>query len=155
MTREKENKIKITPATGRPMLQWVGKKPLDYVKGFPAQLIETFLLNTINLQTMIATKASRVVYATKSRPVVEFGLRRTQGTDAGMKAARCSYIAGCNGTSNVLAVMKYGIPIFGTMAHSYVMFFDKEIEDRHRYANYWSTVFVRRMNTHLRLFFLF
>jgi len=93
-----------------------------------AQLIESFLLNTVNVQTMIATKASRVVNAAQGRAIIEFGLRRTHGTDAGMKAARCSYIAGCNGTSNVLAGMKYGIPIFGTMAHSFVMFFDKEIE---------------------------
>ena len=93
-----------------------------------AQLMESFLLNTVNLQTMIATKASRVVNVAQRRAVIEFGLRRTQGTDAGMKAARCSYIAGCSGTSNVLAGMKYDIPIFGTMAHSFVMFFDKEIE---------------------------
>lgn len=93
-----------------------------------AQLIESFLLNTVNVQIMIATKASRVINAAQGRPVIEFGLRRTHGTDAGMKAARCSYIAGCNGTSNVLGGMKYGIPIFGTMAHSFVMFFDKEIE---------------------------
>jgi nicotinate phosphoribosyltransferase len=77
---------------------------------------------------MIATKASRVVCAAQGRPVIEFGLRRTQGTDAGMKAARCSYLVGANGTSNVLAGMKYGIPIFGTMAHSYIMSFDSEIE---------------------------
>jgi len=93
-----------------------------------AQLIESFLLNTVNVQTMIATKASRVVNAAQGRSIIEFGLRRTHGTDAGMKAARCSYIAGCTGTSNVLAGIKYGIPIFGTMAHSFVMFFDKEIE---------------------------
>jgi nicotinate phosphoribosyltransferase len=93
-----------------------------------AQLVETFLLNTVNLETMIATKASRVVTAARHRSVVEFGLRRTQGTDAGMKAARCSYLAGCSGTSNVLAGMRYGIPVFGTMAHSYVMFFDREID---------------------------
>jgi len=93
-----------------------------------AQLAESFLLNTVNLQTMIATKASRVVHAAKGRAIIEFGLRRTQGTDAGMKAARCSYIAGCAGTSNALAGMKYGIPIFGTMAHSFIMLFDKEIE---------------------------
>ena len=93
-----------------------------------AQLVESFLLNTVNLQTMIATKASRVVYAAQDRSVVEFGLRRTHGTDAAMKAARCSYIAGCNGTSNVLAGMKYGIPVFGTMAHSFVMLFDREVE---------------------------
>jgi nicotinate phosphoribosyltransferase len=93
-----------------------------------AQLIESFLLNTVNVQTMVTTKASRVVNSAKGRSVIEFGFRRTQGTDAGMKAARCSYIAGCEGTSNVLAGMKYGIPVFGTMAHSFVMFFDKEIE---------------------------
>ncbi|MEM3783958.1 MAG: nicotinate phosphoribosyltransferase, partial [Candidatus Bathyarchaeia archaeon] len=93
-----------------------------------AQIVESFLLNTVNLQTTIATKASRVVCAAKGRPVIEFGLRRTHGTDAGMKAARCSYIAGCNGTSNVLAGLRYGIPIFGTMAHSFILFFDREIE---------------------------
>jgi nicotinate phosphoribosyltransferase len=93
-----------------------------------AQLVETFILNTVNLQTMITTKASRVVYAAGGKPVIEFGLRRTQGTDAGMKAARCSYIAGASGTSNVLAGMKLGIPLFGTMAHSYVMSFDHEID---------------------------
>lgn len=93
-----------------------------------AQLVETFLLNTVNLQTMIATKASRVVHAAKGRPVVEFGLRREQGIDAGMKVARSSYIAGCTGTSNVLAGEVYGIPVFGTMAHSFVMSYPKEID---------------------------
>jgi nicotinate phosphoribosyltransferase len=93
-----------------------------------AQLVETFILNTVNLQTMIATKASRIVHAAHGKPVIEFGLRRTQGTDAGMKAARCSYIVGASGTSNVLAGMKLGIPLFGTMAHSYVMSFDQEID---------------------------
>jgi nicotinate phosphoribosyltransferase len=93
-----------------------------------AQIVESFLLNTVNLQTTIATKASRVVCAAKGKPVIEFGLRRTHGTDAGMKAARCSYIAGCSGTSNVLAGLRYGIPIFGTMAHSFILFFDREID---------------------------
>jgi nicotinate phosphoribosyltransferase len=93
-----------------------------------AQLIETFLLNTVNVQTMIASKASRVVNAAQGRSVIEFGLRRAHGADAGLKASRSSYIAGCSGTSNVLAGMHYGIPIFGTMAHSFVMFFDKEID---------------------------
>jgi nicotinate phosphoribosyltransferase len=93
-----------------------------------AQIIETFILNTVNLQTTIATKASRVVNAAKGRPIIEFGLRREHGTDAGMKVARSSYIAGCSGTSNVLAGMKYGIPVFGTMAHSFVMSFNREIE---------------------------
>src|SRR5208337_3962272 len=93
-----------------------------------AQLVETFLLNTINLQTMIATKASRVVHAAKGKPVIEFGLRREQGVDAGMKVARSSYIAGCQGTSNVLAGHVYGIPVFGTMAHSFIMSYPKEID---------------------------
>ncbi|MCW4045444.1 MAG: nicotinate phosphoribosyltransferase [Candidatus Bathyarchaeota archaeon] len=93
-----------------------------------AQLIETFLLNTVNLQTTIATKASRVVTAAKGKAIIEFGLRREHGIDAGMKVARSSYIAGCQGTSNVLAGLVYGIPVFGTMAHSYVMSFEKEID---------------------------
>jgi nicotinate phosphoribosyltransferase len=93
-----------------------------------AQLIETFLLNTINLQTMIATKTSRVVQAAGGKSVIEFGLRREQGIDAGVKVARSSYIAGCQGTSNVLAGMAYGIPLFGTMAHSFIMSYPKEIE---------------------------
>jgi len=99
-----------------------------------AQLIETFLLNTINLQTTIATKAARVVYAAKGRTVIEFGLRREHGADAGMKVARASYIAGCSGTSNVLAGMVYGIPVFGTMAHSFVMFFSNELESFRAFA---------------------
>jgi nicotinate phosphoribosyltransferase len=93
-----------------------------------AQLVETFLLNTVNLQTMIATKASRVVHAAKGRPIIEFGLRREHGLDAGMKVARSSYIAGCEGTSNVLAGQVYGIPVFGTMAHSFIMSYSKEID---------------------------
>lgn len=93
-----------------------------------AQVVETFLLNSINLQTMIATKASRVVHAAKGKSVIEFGLRREPGIDAGMKVARSSYIAGCQGTSNVLAGYAYGLPIFGTMAHSFVMSYPKEID---------------------------
>ncbi len=93
-----------------------------------AQLVETFLLNTINLQTMIATKASRVVHSAKGKSIIEFGLRREHGIDAGMKVARSSYIAGCQGTSNVLAAMAYGIPVYGTMAHSFVMSYKKEID---------------------------
>ena len=93
-----------------------------------AQLVETFLLNTVNLQTMIATKASRVVHAAKGKSVIEFGLRREHGIDAGMKVARSSYIAGCQGTSNVLAGQTYDIPVFGTMAHSFIMSYPKEID---------------------------
>jgi len=93
-----------------------------------AQLVETFLLNTVNLQTTIATKASRVVTAAQGKSIIEFGLRREHGVDAGMKVARSSWIAGCNGTSNVLAALEYGIPAFGTMAHSFVMAHEHEIE---------------------------
>ena len=93
-----------------------------------AQIIESFLLNTINLQTMIAAKASRVVCACGGRGVYDFSLRRTHGPDAGIKAARSSYIAGFDGTSCVLAGKLYKIPIAGTMAHSYVMSFKKEID---------------------------
>ena len=93
-----------------------------------AQLVETFLLNTINLQTMIATKASRVLHAAKGKLVIEFGLRREPGIDAGMKVARSSYIAGCQGTSNVLAGLAFGVPVFGTMAHSFIMSYPKEID---------------------------
>ena len=93
-----------------------------------AQVVETFLINTVNLQTLIASKAVRSVQAAQGRPVIDFSLRRTQGTDAGLKVARASYLVGFTGTSNVLAGKLYGIPIFGTMAHSYVTSFHEEIE---------------------------
>jgi nicotinate phosphoribosyltransferase len=93
-----------------------------------AQIVETFIINQIHLQTLIATKAARCVHAAAGRTVVDFALRRTHGTDAGMKVARTSYLAGCGGTSNVLAGSRYGIPIVGTMAHSFVMSFDREID---------------------------
>jgi nicotinate phosphoribosyltransferase len=92
-----------------------------------AQVIETFLINTINLQTMIATKASRCVHAAGGRSLVDFSFRRTQGIDASIKVAKASYIAGFIGTSNVLAGKQLDIPIYGTMAHSFVSSFDKEI----------------------------
>jgi len=92
-----------------------------------AQIVETFLLNTLNFQVMIASKAARVVLAAQGRGVVDFSPRRDHGADAAMKAARASYIAGCIGTSNVLAGMQFGIPVYGTMAHSYVMSFSDEL----------------------------
>jgi len=76
----------------------------------------------------MSTKASRVVHAARGKDVIEFGLRREHGINAGMNVARSSYIAGCKGTSNVLAGMVYGIPVFGTMAHSFIMSYPKEIE---------------------------
>lgn len=93
-----------------------------------AQIVETFIINQINLQSLIATKASRCVHAAAGRALVDFSLRRTHGIDAGMKVARSSYLAGFGGTSNVLAGKRYGIPIVGTMAHSFVSSFDHEID---------------------------
>jgi nicotinate phosphoribosyltransferase len=92
-----------------------------------AQILETFLINTIGFQTMIATKAARCVTAAAGRPVIDFSARRTQGYDASLKVARSAYLAGFFGTSNVLAGKLYGIPVSGTMAHSYVTAFDNEI----------------------------
>ena len=93
-----------------------------------AQLVETFIINAVNLQTLIASKAVRSVQAAQGRPLVDFSLRRTHGSDAGLKVARASYLVGFAGTSNVLAGKLYGIPTFGTMAHSYVTSFHDEIE---------------------------
>jgi nicotinate phosphoribosyltransferase len=93
-----------------------------------AQLVESFVINAINLQVSIATKASRCVYAAQGRKLVDFSLRRTQGTDAGLKVARASYIAGFGGTSNVLAGKFYHIPTSGTMAHSFITSFEEETE---------------------------
>ncbi|MFB0565244.1 MAG: nicotinate phosphoribosyltransferase [Candidatus Aminicenantaceae bacterium] len=99
-----------------------------------AQIIETFVINAINLQVLIATKASRCVHAAWPRKLVDFSLRRTQGKDAGLKVARASFIGGFLGTSNVLAGKMYGIPVFGTMAHSFVTSFEKEIDAFRAYA---------------------
>lgn len=92
------------------------------------QLIETLVMNTIQLETMIASKAARCVHAAAGKPLVDFSFRRTQGVEAGLKVARASYIAGFLGTSNVLAGKLYGIPVYGTMAHSYVTSFSSELE---------------------------
>ena len=93
-----------------------------------AQIAETFIINQIHLQTLIATKAARCAHASGGRPVVDFALRRTHGSDAGMKVARASYLAGFAGTSNVKAGRRYGIPLVGTMAHSFVSSFEREID---------------------------
>jgi nicotinate phosphoribosyltransferase len=85
-----------------------------------AQLAETYILNQVHLQSVAATKALRVVTAAAGRPVVDFGSRRAHGTDAALKVARATWLAGGAGTSNVLAGRMYGIPVFGTMAHSYI-----------------------------------
>ena len=93
-----------------------------------AQIVETFVLNQINLQVLIATKAARCVHVAGGRALVDFSLRRTHGIDAGIKVARSSYVAGFSGTSNVAAGKIYGIPIVGTMAHSFVTSFEREID---------------------------
>jgi len=99
-----------------------------------AQIAETFIINQLHLQTLIATKAARCVDAAGGRPIVDFALRRTHGTDAGMKVARVSYLTGFAGTSNVLAGKEYGMPIVGTMAHSFVSSFEREIDAFRAYA---------------------
>ena len=93
-----------------------------------AQIIETYLLSVINYQTLIASKAARIVYAAKGRDVIDFGTRRAHGPQAGMLAARASFIGGCVGTSNVLTSYELGIPAIGTVAHSWVMAYDDEYE---------------------------
>jgi nicotinate phosphoribosyltransferase len=98
-----------------------GEPILEVAAPLPeAQLVETFIMNQVHFQTLAASKASRVVTAAAGRAVVDFGLRRMHGTDAGMKAARAFHVAGVEATSNVLAGGVYGIPVSGTMAHSYV-----------------------------------
>jgi nicotinate phosphoribosyltransferase len=107
-----------------------GEEPiLEVVAPLPeAQLVETYLLNQIHLQTMAASKAARVVEAAAGRPVMEFGLRRIHGADAGVKVARAAFIAGVEATSNVLAGQRYGVPVSGTMAHSFVQAHEHELD---------------------------
>ena len=93
-----------------------------------AQIVETALLATISFQTMIASKAARVAKAAAGRPVVEFGTRRAHGTESGVLAARAAYIGGCKGTSNVRAGQIFGIPTYGTQAHSWIMAHEREDE---------------------------
>lgn len=93
-----------------------------------AQLIETLVINQMGMASLVASKAARSVIAAKGRSLIDFGLRRSQGLDAGLIAARSSYLAGFIGSSNVLAGRRYGIPIYGTMAHSYIMAHETESE---------------------------
>ena len=92
-----------------------------------AQIAETMVLNELHLQTLVASKAARSVEAAAGRTLVDFSLRRTHGGEAGLKVARASYLAGFDATSNVLAGRRYGIPLAGTMAHSYVQSFEDEL----------------------------
>jgi nicotinate phosphoribosyltransferase len=100
-----------------------------------AQLVESYLLNVVNVSTTLCSKAARVVLSARGKGVYDFSLRRTQGAEAALAASRSSYIAGCLGTSNVLAGSLYGIPVVGTMAHSFVMSFRSELESFRAYSS--------------------
>jgi nicotinate phosphoribosyltransferase len=99
-----------------------------------AQIVETFLLNSMGSQSLFASKGARCVHAAAGRPLIDFSLRRTQGPDAGVNVARSTYISGFAGTSNLLAGQRFGIPVSGTMAHSYVSAFEHEIDAFRAYA---------------------
>ena len=111
-------------------------EPILRVSGpiYQCQLIESALINIFNFQTLIATKASRMFYASNGEPILEFGLRRAQGIDGSLSASRASYIGGCSKTSNVLAGKIFNIPVSGTHSHSWVLAFDSEISAFQNYA---------------------
>ncbi len=113
---------------GEPLLRLEGTLP-------ETQLIESLLLNVVNFQTLIATKAARVYEASGHGTILEFGLRRAQGVNGAVAASRAAYAGGCVATSNTLAGMRYGIPVRGTMAHAWVMSFPSEIEAFRAYAD--------------------
>ena len=113
-----------------------------------AQLIETALLNIINHQSLIATKTARVVYAAAGDGVMEFGLRRAQGPDAGIYGARAAMIAGCIGTSNVLTGKMFHVPVKGTHAHSWIMSFPDELTAFRTYAKLYPTACILLVDTY-------
>ena len=114
-------------------------EPLVTVKGpaIQAQLLETMLLLTINHQSLIATKANRIVRAAQGRPVFEFGSRRAQGSNAAILGARAAFVGGCAGTACACCEQLYGIPAVGTMAHSWIQMYDSELEAFEAYARYY------------------
>lgn len=115
-----------------------------------AQLVETFLLLTINHQTLIATKANRIVRAAQGRAVLEFGSRRAQGANAAVDGARAAYIGGCKGTACTLTDELYGVPAGGTMAHSWVQMFNSEYDAFKTYCEMYPdnpTLLVDTYNT--------
>jgi nicotinate phosphoribosyltransferase len=113
-----------------------------------AQMVETFLINTLGFQTNIATKALRCKHAAKGRPLADFSFRRTQGLDAGMQVARSAYLSGFTGTSNVLAGKKYGIPVSGTMAHSFILAIGNDVEAFQAYARSFPDNSIFLIDTH-------
>ncbi|MBE6582391.1 MAG: nicotinate phosphoribosyltransferase [Ruminococcaceae bacterium] len=117
-------------------------------KTIEAQFIETFVLLTLNHQTMIATKASRIVRAAEGRPVSEFGSRRAQGPSGAILGARASYIAGCSGTACAIAEERFGVPATGTMAHSWVLMFDSEFEAFDTYCSLYPNAATLLVDTY-------
>ncbi|MCW5980290.1 MAG: nicotinate phosphoribosyltransferase [Bryobacteraceae bacterium] len=113
-----------------------------------AQIPETYLLATIGFQTMVATKAARMVEAAAGRPVVEFGTRRAHSPEAGVLAGRAGYIGGCIGTSNTLTGLRYGVPVFGTAAHSWVQSFASETESFRELQKLLGTATVYLVDTY-------
>ena len=126
------------------------QEPLLRIKApiMEAQLMETALLNIINHQSLIATKTARVVWAAQGDPVMEFGLRRAQGPDAGTLGARAAMIAGCCGTSNVLTGKLFDVPVKGTHAHSWVMSFPDELTAFREYAKYFPNALILLVDTY-------
>ena len=113
-----------------------------------AQLVETALLNIVNHQSLIATKASRVCYAAKGDGIMEFGLRRAQGPDAGTFGARAAVIGGCVGTSNVICGKQFGVPVLGTHAHSWIMSFPDEYTAFKTYADLYPDACILLVDTY-------
>ena len=126
------------------------QEPIVIVKAplIEAQLVETALLNIISHQTLIATKSARIVGAARGKNVVEFGLRRAQGPDAGIYGARAAIIGGCNGTSNVLTGQMFDIPVKGTHSHSWVMSFDSELEAFRAFARVYPDTCLLLVDTY-------
>ena len=125
-------------------------EPIVIVKGpiIQAQFVETFILLTINHQTLIATKSNRIVRAAQGRPVMEFGTRRAQGASAAIDGARASYIAGCAGTACTIADRDFHVPALGTMAHSWVQTFDTEYEAFREYTRIYPDNAVLLIDTY-------
>ena len=132
---------------GTPMFP---NEPIVIVRGpmIQAQLVETMVLLTINFQSLIATKANRMVRAAQGKPISEFGSRRAQGSDGAVLGARAAYIGGCTSTACVLADRIYGIPAVGTMAHSWVQVFDSEYEAFREYARLYPDNCVLLVDTY-------
>ncbi|WP_147634563.1 nicotinate phosphoribosyltransferase [Treponema pectinovorum] len=119
-----------------------------HAKLIEAQIVEGLILNQINFQSLIATKTARIWLASKKGAIMEFGLRRAQGFDGAMSATRASFIGGASGTSNTLAGKVYGIPVMGTMAHSWIMAFPSELEAFNAYAKIYPSKSVFLIDTY-------